>query len=111
MTWKDYNLRKAFAPVIGLALLFFIAGGFPLLLKGIVNFIEVIIASIPLFLKIASKSLEEYFTSAYFVSGIIMAILSAFGLWLGVKFGKILFLVVSIVLEIISLASIGTNIL
>ncbi len=104
-------MRKALAPVVGFALLLFIAGGFPLLFEGMGNLGEVIVGFFPFFFEIAKKSLEEYITSAYFVTGVIMAIASAFGIWFGVKGGKVLFLIISIVLEIISLASIGMNIL
>lgn len=104
-------MRKALAPVLGFALLLLMAGGFPLLFKGMGELGEVLIGFFPLFFEVAKKSLEDYLTSAYFITGVIMAIASACGIWFGVKGGKILFLVVSIVLEIISLASIGMNIL
>lgn len=104
-------MRKVLAPIIGFALLLLIAGGSPMLFEGMRNLGEVIIGFFPLFFEVAKKSLEDYLTSAYFITGFIMAIASACGIWLGVKDRKILFLVVSIVLEIISLASIGMNIL
>ena len=48
--------------------------------------------------------------SPYFIVGVIMVIASGFGIRFGAKGGKILWIIVSIVCELISLASIGINI-
>lgn len=82
-----------------------------MLFEGMRNLGEVIIGFFPLFFEVAKKSLEDYLTSAYFITGVIMAIASAFGIWFGVKGGKVLYLVVFTVIELISLASIGMNVL
>lgn len=102
-------MKKAIAHILGFAILLLMIGGFPLLFEGMGKLGEVIVGFFPLFFEVAKKSLEDYLTSPYFITGLIMAIASAFGIWFGVKGGKILYLIVFIVIEIISLASIGMN--
>ena len=82
-----------------------------MLFDGMKKLGKVLIEFFPLFFEVTKKSLGDYLTSAYFITGVIMAIASAFGIWLGVKGGKVLYFVVFIVIELISLASIGMNVL
>ena len=72
---------------------------------------EVFIAFFPIFFDVAKSSIEDYLTSPYFITGVIMSIASAFGIWVGAKGGKLLFLVISIICEFISLASILMNVI
>ena len=72
---------------------------------------EVFIAFFPIFFDVAKSSIEDYLTSPYFITGVIMSIASAFGIWFGAKGGKILFLTVSIICEIASVVSILANVL
>ena len=72
---------------------------------------EVFIAFFPVFFNVAKSSIEDYLTSPYFITGVIMSIASAFGIWFGAKGGKLLFLVISIICEVISLASILMNVI
>ena len=72
---------------------------------------EVFIAFFPIFFDVAKSSIEDYLTSPYFITGVVMSIASAFGIWFGVKGGKILFLTVSIICEIASVVSILANVL
>ena len=72
---------------------------------------EVFIAFFPIFFDVAKSSIEDYLTSSYFITGVIMSIASAFGIWFGAKGGKLLFLVISIICEVISLASILMNVI
>ena len=72
---------------------------------------EVFIAFFPIFFDVAKSSIEDYLTSPYFITGVIMSIASAFGIWFGAKGGKLLFLVISIICEVISLTSILMNVL
>ena len=72
---------------------------------------EVFIAFFPVFFDVAKSSIEDYLTSPYFITGVIMSIASAFGIWFGAKGGKLLFLVISIICEFISLASILMNVI
>ena len=73
---------------------------------------EIFIAFFPIFADAAKQSLEDYLTSPYFITGVIMFILSSgFGIWVGKTGGKVIYLIVSIIAAIISLVSIGSNIL
>ena len=72
---------------------------------------EVFIAFFPIFFDVAKSSIEDYLTSPYFITGVVMSVASAFGIWFGAKGGKLLFLVISIICEIISLASILMNVI
>ena len=55
--------------------------------------------------------IENYLTSPYFIVGVIMAVFSGFGIYFGVKGGKVLYIIVSLVILAIDLVSIGVNIL
>ena len=72
---------------------------------------EVFIAFFPIFFDVAKSSIEDYLTSPYFITGVVMSVASAFGIWFGAKGGKILFLTVSIICEIASVVSILANVL
>ena len=71
----------------------------------------VFIAFFPIFFDVAKSSIEDYLTSPYFITGVVMSVASAFGIWFGAKGGKILFLTVSIICEIASVVSILANVL
>lgn len=64
----------------------------------------------PLFFGIVKMELEDYLTSPYFITGVVMTIASAFGIWFGSKKGKILYSIVSIICALASLASIFMNV-
>ena len=73
---------------------------------------EVLAAFFPFIVEGAKQSIKDYLTSPYFITGVIMFILSSgFGIWVGKTGGKAIYLVVSIILAVISLVSIGANIL
>lgn len=59
----------------------------------------------------AEMAVDDYFSSAYFWTGVVMLIASAFGFWFGKKGGKILYSIISVVIFIISLISIGLNLI
>ena len=59
----------------------------------------------PYALTIMENALEEYIASPYFIVGIIMSIASAYGIWFGVKGGKVLYVLVSGACEIASVVS------
>lgn len=65
----------------------------------------------PVFFEVMKQPLQDYLTSPYFIVGVIMAIASAFGIWVGARGGRMLFLVVSIICEVASLVSIFANVL
>ena len=68
-------------------------------------------AFFPFIVEGAKQSIEDYLTSPYFITGVIMFILSSgFGIWVGKTGGKAIYLVVSIIVAVIGLVSIGANI-
>lgn len=100
--------------VIAVILILFIAGGISVVCIGFETMWEaingVLIDFFPIIEHGVKISLENYLMSPYFIVGVIMVIASGFGIGFGVKGGKILWIIVSIVCELISLASIGINI-
>ena len=99
--------------VIIILIILFIAGGFAAVALGAQAIWETIKAMcvhiFPVFSPVFTQALEDYVTSAYFIVGIIIFALSSVGIYLSVRFKKGLFLVVSIVVDIISLISIISN--
>ena len=91
--------------------LIFCIGGFGVLGEALNLFVAGFKGFFPIFFDIAKSSIEDYLTSAYFITSVIMAVASAGGIWFGAKGGKWLFFAVSIILEIISLISILTNLI
>ena len=78
-------------------------------LDSLRNLIISILQAICIFFSMFGKTIiENYLTSPYFIVGIIMAIGSTLGIWLGVKDGKKLYIIVSIIVLIIELSSVGT---
>jgi hypothetical protein len=101
------DLRK----IIVISIIILLFGGLGALTTFWDAIAQVFVAFFPFFCQVGEMALEEYLTSPYFIVGIIMAIVSAFGIWFGAKGGKLLFLIVSIICEVISLVSIFSNIL
>ncbi len=100
-------MNRDLGKIIIISLVVLIFGDFGALIKLWSGVVQIFWAFFSIFGK---QAIENYFTSPYFITGVIMAIASGFGIWFGVKGGKTLFLVVSIVCEIISLTSMGLNI-
>lgn len=72
---------------------------------------QVLVAFFPFIAEGVKQSIEDYLTSPYFITSVIMAIASGFGIWFGRRGGKVLFAIVSLITMILSLVSIGANIL
>ncbi len=71
---------------------------------------DIFVAFFPILAESVKSSIEDYLTSPYFITGIIMPILSSgFGIWVGKTGGKIIYLIVSIIVALLSLVSIGAN--
>lgn len=104
-------MDKDSARIIRISLIVLIFGGVGTLIKMWDSVFQILIAFFPFICKAGKMVLEEYLTSPYFIVGIIMSIASGFGIWFGYKGGKVLYLIVSIICEIISLVSILSNIL
>ena len=112
MNGKGEVLIKATLIGIGiLLLLILVTGGFGVLGEAIGILTSGLKGFFPIFFDIAQSEIEDYLTSPYFIVGIIMAIASAFGIWFGAKGGKVLFVIVSAICEVVSLVSILTNVL
>lgn len=97
--------------VIALLIVLLIAGGVPAVLEGLGVLGEVLVGFFPFFYDVGKMALEEYLASPYFIVGLIMTIGSAFGIWFGAKGGKLLYIIVFAITEIVGLASILGNIL
>lgn len=97
--------------VIALLIILLIAGGVPAVLEGLGVLGEVLVGFFPFFYDVGKMALEEYLASPYFIVGLIMTIGSAFGIWFGAKGGKLLYIIVFAITEIVGLASILGNIL
>lgn len=103
----DRDLRK----IIGLSAVVLIFGGIGALVTMWESIFQMLVAFFPFIFEAGKMALEEYLTSPYFIVGVIMSIASGFGIWFGAKGGRMLFLIVSIICEIVSLASILSNVL
>ena len=104
-------IKGAIVKLIVVLTALFAIGGWAALGQGVEIIITVFKGFFPVFFDVAKSSAQDYFTSPYFIVGVIMSIASAFGIWFGAKGGKLLFLVISIICEFISLASILMNVI
>lgn len=104
-------MKKDLFKIISISLLFLIFGGVSAFTSLWQNVFEVFKMFFPIFFDVAKMELEDYLTSPYFITGAIMAVASAFGIWFGKKNSKTLFLVVSIISELVSLVSILVNLI
>lgn len=102
----DRDLKK----IIGISAVVLIFGGMSALVTLWESVFQILVAFFPFICEAGKMALEEYLTSPYFIVGVIMSIASGFGIWFGVKGGKILFLIISIICELASLVSIFTNV-
>lgn len=96
---------------IVILVILFCVGGFSLVGEALNIWKEVFVGFFPFFYEVGKIAIEDYLTSPYFIVGVILALMSAVGIWVGAKGGKVLYLIVSIIVEVISLASIFGNIL
>ena len=102
-------MKKQLISLGVLLALLFIAGGFTALFQGLDIIGQVFIHIFPLFAPAFNQALEDYLTSAYFIVGVIIFVLSSLGVYLSVRFKKTLYFVVSIVLDVVSLVSLIAN--
>lgn len=104
-------MDRDLAKIIRISLVVLIFGGFGALAAMWDAVFQILAAFFPFICEAGKMALEEYLTSPYFIVGIIMSIASGFGIWFGAKGGRTLFLIVSIIGELISLVSIMTNLI
>lgn len=103
----DRDLGK----IIRISLVVFIFGGAGALIAMWEAVFQILVAFFPFICEAGKMALEEYLTSPYFIVGVIMSIASGVGIWFGAKGGRALFLIISIICELASLASILFNVL
>ena len=103
----DRNLGK----IIGISVIVFIFGGIGALAAMWDAVFQILVAFFPVICEAGKMALEEYLTSPYFIAGVIMTICSCVGIYFGVKGGKKLYIIVSIIVLIIELSSVGTSFL
>ena len=98
----DKDLKRiVFLPIIVLAF----CG-----LDALKNLIISIWQMIRMFFTVFGKTIiENYLTSPYFIVGVIMAFCSSVGIYFGVKSGKKLYIVVSLIILVIDLAGMSTS--
>lgn len=104
-------MKRSATSIIAALVFILLFGGWGMFAEALGVIGEVFIAFFPIFFDVAKSSIEDYLTSPYFITGVVMSIASAFGIWFGAKGGKILFLTVSIICEIASVVSILANVL
>ena len=104
-------MKRSATSIIAALVFILIFGGWGMFAETLGVIGEVFIAFFPIFFDVAKSSIEDYLTSTYFITGVVMSVAFAFGIWFGAKGGKLLFLVISIICEVISLASILMNVI
>lgn len=97
--------------IIGISAFVLIFGGIGTLAAMWDAVFQILVAFFPFVCEAGKMALEEYLTSPYFIVGVTMSIASGFGIWFGAKGGRALFLIISIICELVSLASILSNVL
>ncbi|OQC13400.1 MAG: hypothetical protein BWX72_01640 [Firmicutes bacterium ADurb.Bin080] len=96
--------------IIGLLLLMLlITGGFAVASQGLDLIWKVFTGFLPIFKPIIEQSFKDYLTSAYFIVGIIIFIGSTAGIVFSVKERKVMYIVISAILYIISIVSMISN--
>lgn len=102
-------MKKTILSIIFFFILLFIAGGFTSVVQGVEALWQAIIGFLPIFRPAIEQSFKDYFTSAYFIVGVIIFIGSLFGITISVKNRHALYVLISAMLNIISLFSIISN--
>ena len=102
-------MKKTILAIILFFILLFIAGGCTAVFQGVEALWLAIIGFLPIFKPAIEQSFKDYFTSAYFIVGVIIFIGSLFGITINVKNRHVLYVLISTILTIISLLSIITN--
>ena len=103
-------MKKELVPVATILVLLFIAGGFTAVFQGLDVLWQVFVGFLPIFKPIIEQSLSDYFTSAYFIVGVIIFIGSTIGIAFSVKERRVLYIIISSILDLISIISIISNI-
>lgn len=100
--------RQLIALGVLLAILF-AAGGFTAVFQGLDILRQVFVHIFPIFTPAFKQALKDYLASAYFIVGVILIVFSSLGIYLSVRAKKTLYLVVSIIVDLISAISLMAN--
>ena len=102
-------MKRQLYSVLAILVILFLAGGFAALWQGVEVILQVFAQFFPLIVPVIKQSFEDYLTSAYFIVGVIIFVCSSVGLVFSIKEKKVLYAIVSGVLDVISLISIFSN--
>lgn len=102
-------MKRALISFGVLLLLLFIAGGFVAIFQGLEVIGQVFIHILPIFAPTFKQAIGDYLSSAYFIIGVILIILSSLGIYLSVKEKKAIYAVISAIVDLISIVSLISN--
>ena len=102
-------MKRQLAALGALMAILFIAGGFVTIFQGLEIIGQVFVHMFPVFAPAFHQTIENYLTSTYFIVGIILIILSSFGIYLSIKAKKTIYLITSIIIDVVSAFSLITN--
>ncbi len=102
-------MRKQLIGIGVLLLLLLVVGGIAAAAEGLEIIGQTIAAFLPVFKPILVQSFKEYLSSARFITAVIVLALSSAGIYLTAKKKKTLFMIVTILLDVIMLISIVAN--
>ena len=97
--------------LIIITLLLFIGGGFAAVLQGIDVILNVLKQFFPFFKITIERKLESYLKSPYFIVSVLTFVCSIFGCVLSANNKRVIYIVISSIILVISLVSIIGNFL
>ena len=74
-------MKRSATSIIAALVFILLFGGWGMFAEALGVIGEVFIAFFPIFFDVAKNSIEDYLTSPYFVTGVVMFIASAFVVW------------------------------
>ena len=90
-------------------IILFAAGGVTAVFQGLDIIGQAFVHIFPIFVPVFKQALENYVTSAYFIVGVVLIVLSSLGIYLSIRAKKTLYLIVSIIIDVFSLVSLVSN--
>lgn len=102
-------MRKLLIRIVIFLIMLFVVGGLVAAFQGIQIISDSFFSFFPVFKPLVIQSFNEYLTSARFIVAAIIFLLSSAGIYLTAKKRKYLYLVVSIIVDAVTLFSIISN--
>lgn len=102
-------IKKIFIRIAIILIILLVVGGFVAAFQGIQIISDSFFSFFPIFKPVIIQSFKEYLTSARFIVAVIIFLLSSAGIYLTAKKRKYLYLVVSIIIDAVTLFSIISN--